>query len=84
MLPYVIDMYKSETAQVTKEGLVSWYRLSPAAACGGGTTGNTASQLQLEYAPTEVVQDRIFFSALLTMDATVTVSVGGAVQTATW
>ncbi|CAG8425026.1 unnamed protein product [Penicillium salamii] len=84
LLPYVIDMYKSETAHVSKEGLVSWYRLSPAAACGGGTTGNTASQLQLEYAPTEVVQDRIFVSALLTMDATVTVSVGGVVQTATW
>ncbi|QRD84998.1 putative alpha-1,3-glucanase [Aspergillus flavus] len=50
----------------------------------GGTSGNTASQLQIEFHPTEIVQDHIFFSALLSAPATVTVSVGGVSQQASW
>jgi hypothetical protein len=61
-----------------KEGVVGWYCLNPTGACNdGSTTGNTASQLQYEFWPAEVVQDKIFYSALLTSMATVTVTVGG-------
>ncbi len=84
-LPFVIDTYKNGRAAVTNEGLVSWYRTSPGSACGtGGTVGNTASQLQVEFPPSQVMQDRVFFSALLGSSASVTVSIGGASQTATW
>ncbi|OGM43096.1 hypothetical protein ABOM_008232 [Aspergillus bombycis] len=84
-LPYWIDTYKKGKGTVTKEGVVGWYRPNPVAACkNGGTTGNTASQLQLEFEPAQVVQDKVFFSALLTSSATVTVTVGGASIPATW
>ncbi|PYH89995.1 hypothetical protein BO71DRAFT_463829 [Aspergillus ellipticus CBS 707.79] len=64
-LPYVIDLYKQNLTDVGQEGLVAWYRLNEAGACAdGGTTGNTVSQLQLEYWPKEIVQDKVFFSAL--------------------
>ncbi|KAM7210667.1 Mutanase [Rhypophila decipiens] len=85
-LPFVIDTYKNGIATIQQEGLVAWFRPSPKGACGdGGTTGNTASQLQLEFEPVEVVEDAIFFSALLGSAASITVTVGGAVQSgATW
>lgn len=51
-LPFAIDMYKQGTATITREGVVAWYKKNPGSACGtGGTTGNTASQQQTEYAP---------------------------------
>jgi hypothetical protein len=84
-LPFFIDMYKQGTATVTEEGVVAWYRLSPGAACGsGGTSGNTASQLQIEFSPAEMAQDRIFYSAVLGSFAGVTVSIGGLAMTGTW
>ncbi|RDW93688.1 glycoside hydrolase family 71 protein [Aspergillus mulundensis] len=84
-LPYYIDTYKYGRASISHEGVVGWYRPNPAAACDdGGTTGNTASQLQYEFQPTEVAQDKIFYSALLTSLATVTVTVGGVSIPATW
>jgi hypothetical protein len=84
-LPWLIDTYKNGLAPITREGLVGWYRTSPGTACSsGGTTGNTASQLQLEFPPSAVAQDKIFFSALLTSSATVSVTVGGVALTAAW
>ncbi|KAJ8099511.1 glycoside hydrolase [Lipomyces tetrasporus] len=84
-LPFVIDTYKNGIASITQEGLVSWYRLNPATTCATGeTTGNTASQLQIEFEPYGIVQDKVFYSALLASSATVTVSIGGVVQTGTW
>ncbi|KAH8666486.1 glycosyl hydrolase family 71-domain-containing protein, partial [Xylariales sp. PMI_506] len=84
-LPYVVDMYKTGTATISQEGLVAWYRTSPGQSCDtGGTTGNTASQLQIEYEPYEIAQDYVFFSALLGSDADVSVSIGGISQTGTW
>jgi Glycosyl hydrolase family 71 len=82
----VIDLYKTGVAKVSQEGLVAWYRLTPAkVACDDGwTTGNTASQLQLEFAPSAVAQDKIFFSALLASEQAVTVTVGGVSLGATW
>lgn len=65
-LPYHIRMWKTGSATVEREGLVAWYRLTHSNACPTGqTTGNTASHLQLEYAPGAVSRDRIFFTALL-------------------
>lgn len=84
-LPYIMYLYKTSTAFVTQEGLVTWYRLNPNGACGdGGTTGNTASQLQLEYSPNVMMEDRIFYSALLAAPAQVTISINGAGRTGTW
>ncbi|KAJ5998516.1 hypothetical protein N7451_006326 [Penicillium sp. IBT 35674x] len=84
-LPFWIDMYKSGSAEVTEEKIVAWYRTSPAAACGsGGTSGNTASQLQIEFPPDEMAQDRIFFSAVLGSFSGAVVSIGGSAQGVGW
>jgi len=84
-LPYSIDLYKSGVATFHEETIVFWYRPSPAAACNsGGTSGNTAEQLQVEFAPAEVMQDKLFFTAQLASLATVTVSIGGVSQSAEW
>jgi hypothetical protein len=84
-LPYVIDVYKTGSASISQEGVVSWFRPNPNSACATGTTtGNTASQLQIVYPPAEILEDKIFFSALLTSSATVTVTVGGVDQSASW
>ncbi|CAG8350820.1 unnamed protein product [Penicillium salamii] len=84
-LPYWIDMYKTGSAEVTQESITAWYRLAPAAACGsGGTSGNTASQLQIEFPPAEMAQDRVFFSAVLGSFSGAVVSIGGDAQTVGW
>lgn len=85
MLPFAADLYKNNQSTVTQEKLVYWYRKMPAAACGSGqTTGNTAWQLQYEFSPAEVVQDRVFFTAILGSRADVSVSIGGAAVAAKW
>ncbi|KAI4598799.1 hypothetical protein KJ359_002691 [Pestalotiopsis sp. 9143b] len=85
LLPFWIDMYKTGTASVSEEVLVTWYRVNPASACSsGGTSGNTASQFQVEYPPAEIVQDRVYFNALLTSEAAVSVTIGGTAVTAEW
>ncbi|KAB8074198.1 glycoside hydrolase [Aspergillus leporis] len=86
-LPYVIDQYKNPntTIAVEKENVVSWYRLHPGSACAtGGTTGNAESQGQIEYKPSEIVEDRIFYSALLNSTADITVTIGGDKTIAKW
>ncbi|KXH67234.1 mutanase [Colletotrichum salicis] len=84
-LPFWIDYYKTGQATVTQEGIVTWYRTSPARACSdGGTVGNTASQLQLEFAPETVMQDKIFFSAVLGATAEATVTIGGQTFSPEW
>lgn len=84
-LPYTISLWKTGTGSIKQEGAVCWYRLTSATACpSGGTTGNTASHLQLEYPPEQVVQDKIFFSAQLGSDATVQVTIGGVSIAADW
>jgi hypothetical protein len=84
-LPFLIDMYKNGVATITQEGVMAWYRLNSNKACGsGGTTDNTISQQQCETDPANVLQDKVFFSALLTSSATVSVSIGGVSQAATW
>jgi hypothetical protein len=85
LLPFIIDVYKFGTATVDKEAVVAWYRLNPSNACsGGGTTGNAASLDQRVYKPGEVVQDKVFFSALLVLGASASVSIGGVRRAAAW
>ncbi|KAF5528333.1 Mutanase [Colletotrichum aenigma] len=84
-LPFTIDMYKYNTTTVDSERLVAWYRPNPATSCkDGGTSGNTASQLQLEFHPWNVAKDAIYFTALLASSATIEVTVGGVQQKASW
>lgn len=84
-LPYSIDLYKSGKPSFTEESLVVWYRKQPLVKCSdGGTTGNTASQLQLESSPSLIFKDKVYFTALLASNATVTVSIGGLEFEASW
>ncbi|PYI03726.1 alpha-1,3-glucanase/mutanase [Aspergillus sclerotiicarbonarius CBS 121057] len=85
-LPWLIDTYKNNISTITQEGVQAWYRLNVRGSCAsdGGTTGNTVSELQLEYWPYEIPQDRIFFSALLGSAADISVTVGGTDLGATW
>ncbi|OHF02331.1 glycosyl hydrolase family 71 [Colletotrichum orchidophilum] len=85
-LPYLIDSYKAAVAPSIKdEALMTWYRGSPALACkDGGTTVNTVTQDQKVLTAAQVVSDKIFYSALLTSGAEITVSVGGKTQKGNW
>lgn len=84
-LAYYISMYKFGSASISQDRVVAWYRVNKNGACGdGGTTGNTASQLQIEYSPNAMMQDRVFYDALLTGPAQVQVSIGGVVQDGAW
>ncbi|OJJ42607.1 hypothetical protein ASPZODRAFT_76535, partial [Penicilliopsis zonata CBS 506.65] len=84
-LPFVIDLYKTGTATITREGLTVWYRTQPKLTCfDGNTTGNTASQLQFEYKASDIVQDKVFYSALLAEPADIIVTVGGSSQAGSW
>ncbi|KAH7320769.1 glycosyl hydrolase family 71-domain-containing protein [Stachybotrys elegans] len=85
LLPFAIDTYKNGIATITEEVFVTWYRLTPASACGtGGTTGNTAAQLQPEMAPGELSQDKIFFSAVLTGILLPRITINGRTEVLKW
>lgn len=76
-LPYYIAQYKGLPFLILRDQVQYWYRPSPAAggsACG--VTGNSASQGQTEYPPNEILEDGVFFSALLKEDGQVTVQIG--------
>lgn len=82
-LPYMIQKYKTGSAPIDKEGLVTWFRPQPGKACAtGGTAGNADYQPHTE--PYDVEQDKIFFSALLNSAADVRVTVGGVDVQAKW
>lgn len=86
LLPYVIDVYKNGgRATISQEGLVTWFRPQPATACKtGGTVGNQPDSSQCLYRPESLVQDKIFYTALLGSNADIAVSVGGRDQQAKW
>ncbi|CAG8957749.1 hypothetical protein HYFRA_00000087 [Hymenoscyphus fraxineus] len=76
-LPYYIARYKGSSFTISRDQLQYWYRTAPAA--GGqtcGVTGNSASQGQSVVSPNQVMEDGIFFSALLSADSVVTVQIG--------
>ncbi|KAF9893798.1 hypothetical protein FE257_009968 [Aspergillus nanangensis] len=86
-LPYVIDQYKNpnKSIAITKEDVVTWYRLRPKNACNtGGTTGNSKSQGVKEYPPSEIVEDKVFYSALLNSTADVVVEIGDKKVNGKW
>ncbi|KAJ0413073.1 glycosyl hydrolase family 71-domain-containing protein [Aspergillus carlsbadensis] len=61
------------------------YYISHNGACSdGGTTGNTANQLQFEYSANDMMEDRVFYDVLLGSDAQIEVSIGGVTQAGTW
>ncbi|KAJ8061682.1 hypothetical protein OCU04_009483 [Sclerotinia nivalis] len=85
-LRFIIEMYKSGTSPIYQEMVQAWYRPNPnSAGCStNGTTGNTASQLLIEFPPSQVAQDKVFFSALLSSYADVYVTIGGVDTGAKW
>lgn len=76
LLPYYIAAYKTGLSpQVTADMVHFWYRLSPAAAgSSDNTAGNAPYQSYTD--PNQVVQDEIFFTALIQSPSTVSVQVG--------
>ena len=84
-LPFYIELYKTGKvpAQI-EEGVMAYYRPAPALACpSGGTSGNDADHGQVEVPPEQLMEDSVFYAALLSSDkgVTVTVSIGGKEQT---
>ncbi len=76
-LPYYISAYKGTTFDITRDQMQFWYRLAPAA--GGnecGVLGNNPDQSQPEVDPNTIVEDAVFFSAILMSAAKVTVQIG--------
>ncbi|KAL2199493.1 glycoside hydrolase family 71 protein [Corynascus similis CBS 632.67] len=77
-LPFYIDVYKTGKVpeKVEEEGVMAYYRTAAALACpSGGTVGNNKAQGQSEMKPEELVEDSVFYAALLNSDDGVTVEV---------
>ncbi|KAK3366756.1 glycoside hydrolase family 71 protein [Lasiosphaeria ovina] len=86
-LPFYIAQYKAggKAPAITKEDAYVSYRKTKATACpSGGTTGNNKDFGQTEVPPETLVEDSVFFAALLKSDEGVTVEVtfGGAADAA--
>ncbi|KAJ5827408.1 hypothetical protein N7447_004171 [Penicillium robsamsonii] len=65
MLPFLIDLYKTGKASMGNDLATFWYTPNPLDYCDvGGTTLNTASQLQIEYNPKETLEARIWVMSL--------------------
>jgi glucan endo-1,3-alpha-glucosidase len=76
LLPYYIARFKNNGAAppVTTEKLQYWYRLTPSAAgSADGVTGGNGPT----YDPNTVVQDKVFFTALVNAPSTISVQIGG-------
>ncbi|RDW82909.1 hypothetical protein BP5796_04400 [Coleophoma crateriformis] len=77
LLPYYISQYKGTNYTITEDLMQYWYRTAPTTGGSAGTvTGNIASQGQEVVSPDAVMQDKVFFSALLKDSATVQVQIG--------
>jgi hypothetical protein len=65
MLPFLIDLYKTGSASMSNDIATFWYSPNPLDYCdAGGTTLNTASQLQIEFNPKEKLEAWIWVMAL--------------------
>ncbi|KAH7092985.1 glycosyl hydrolase family 71-domain-containing protein, partial [Paraphoma chrysanthemicola] len=81
-LPFMIDTYLGKNPTFDTESAVIVHQVTWAEKChAGGTTGNTASQLQAEYPPEDISHDNLYIAALLTSpsDLYVTHGEGGPV-----
>lgn len=81
-LPFYIEVYKAGRVpdSVGEEGVMAYYRTAPALACPAGeTTGNNPDAGEVAMKPEELVEDSVFYAALLNTDqgVTVSVSIGG-------
>lgn len=85
MLPYYIAQYKNGgvAPAITVEKVSYWYRLTAASAGStGGVTGNNCPSAinlggyQQCADPNAVVQDKVFFTALVSSPATIVVQIG--------
>ncbi|KAJ5650558.1 uncharacterized protein N7484_004281 [Penicillium longicatenatum] len=77
-LPFVVDLYRTGTASMTQESLVAWYRTETGHSCSGGnTTGFSVSGLHVDIDNGNLLEDKIFFSALLASNASVSINIGG-------
>ena len=76
LLPYYIEAYKtSSRPAILSDKLHYWYRLSPAdAGSCKGTVGNAPWEPHAN--ANNVVQDRVFFTALLKAAAVITIQIG--------
>ncbi|KAK4174204.1 glycoside hydrolase [Triangularia setosa] len=87
-LPFYIEQYKTGTAPAEfEEKVAAYYRTAPALACpDGGTTGNNEDFGEVEEPPQNLMDDSVFYGALLTSDkgVTVTVKIGENEQTGTF
>ncbi|KAI9742873.1 MAG: hypothetical protein M1818_003602 [Claussenomyces sp. TS43310] len=75
-LPYYIATYKGNTFDITRDQMQYWYRTAPAAGGQECQVINSPDPSNPGSDVNSVVQDNIFFSALLTSDATLTVQIG--------
>ncbi|CZR50931.1 related to mutanase [Phialocephala subalpina] len=76
-IPYYIAKFKGSTFDISRDQMQYWYH--PAPTTGGstcGVVGNNADQSQSELSPNLVVEDGVFFSALLSSAAKVHVQIG--------
>ncbi len=82
-LPFYSELYKTGQVAYLEENVMAYYRTAPALACSsGGTTGNDKDHYQVEVAPQKLMEDAVFFAALLDSDegVNVTVSIGDTQQ----
>ena len=83
-LLYYIEVYKTARApQHVGQDAYAYYRTTPAYACpNGGTSGGSAAHGESVMPPEHLVDDNVFFAALLNTDygVTVTVRIGDSEQ----
>lgn len=92
-LPLYIDAYKGGNGMPSAssspgrcdnntEKISYWYRRNPGnSGFDGGTTGNTASQGQVTLPPQNVLQDKVFFTILVSRPSSVSVQIGNNTKT---
>ncbi|OIW33289.1 hypothetical protein CONLIGDRAFT_711208 [Coniochaeta ligniaria NRRL 30616] len=81
-----IQLYKTGTASIKQEFVTTAYLLNSVNNCkDGGTSVNTASQLQFEYPPSAVLNSAFLsYTAVLGSSADVTVIIGGTALATGW
>ncbi|TVY32902.1 Glucan endo-1,3-alpha-glucosidase [Lachnellula subtilissima] len=78
-LPYYIAAYKGKPLIPTRDQMQYWYRTAPVNAGNTcGVVGNSAGNGQATTTPNQILEDGVFFSALLVSAAQVQVQIGSA------